>query len=83
MKSKKKISLGSLLFDAVIYVGLLCLFVITFYPMWYVVVASFVLPTPSYTITLHVYSVFAVFPVTLYVAVPAVVVTVFSFVPFI
>lgn len=41
MKKIKRISPGSLLFDLAIYVALLCLFVITFYPMWYVVVASF------------------------------------------
>lgn len=41
VKKRKKISPGSLLFDLVIYVALIGLFVITFYPMWYVVVASF------------------------------------------
>lgn len=38
---KKKLKPGALLFDLIIYVSLLILFVVTLYPMWFVLIASF------------------------------------------
>lgn len=40
-KKKRKFSTGNFIYDAVIYIILAALVVVTFYPMWYVFVASF------------------------------------------
>lgn len=40
-KKKKKKSLEDIILDIVVYTILIFIFVVTFYPMWYVVVASF------------------------------------------
>ncbi len=41
MKKRKKISLGDFILDFVIYTILIVLLVVTLYPMWYVIAASF------------------------------------------
>lgn len=41
IKRKRKLSTGNIIYDVVIYIVLIALVVVTFYPMWYVFVASF------------------------------------------